>query len=289
VTGGVLVSQALALFRLLRPRQWIKNAFVFAPLLFTGRYTDEASLSETFNAFVVFCIASSSVYILNDLRDIESDRLHPKKSKTRPLAAGLIKPVVAQMCLLFLVIVLALALFRNPELVPSVLGYIVLNIAYSLYLKHQPVLDIFTIATGFVLRIFAGASALSVPLSSWMFVTGFSLALYLAAMKRLSEIKETGTESRKVLEMYSQDLMEKFTLIAAISSLTFYSLFTLTTRPELIGTIPLVLFGVMRYWYVADHLKGGESPTDALSRDWQLILTGLIWLVLVVWGINPLT
>ena len=157
-----------------------------------------------------------------------------------------------------------------------------LNIAYSSYLKRQPVLDIFTIALGFVLRIFAGASVMSVPVSSWMFVTGFTLALYLAAMKRLAELKDTGTASRAVLTMYSVDLIERFTLIAAISSLTFYSLFTLTARPELIVTIPLVLFGIMRYWYVADHLKLGESPTDALSRDPQLIATGVVWLVLVI-------
>jgi 4-hydroxybenzoate polyprenyltransferase len=281
------VVRALASVKLLRPRHWIKNGFVFAPLLFTGRYTDKSSLLETTYAFTAFCLAASCVYILNDLRDIESDRLHPKKSLSRPLASGAIKPATAATVLAFLFICLIAALIHSPSLLPSIAGYIALNIAYSLYLKHQPVLDIFTIATGFVLRIFAGASALAVPLSSWMFVTGFSLALYLAAMKRLSELKETGTESRRVLEMYSEQLMDKFTLIAAISSLTFYSLFTLTSRPELIGTIPLVLFGVMRYWYVADHLKGGESPTDALSKDWQLLLTGAIWLGIVVWGIQP--
>ena len=277
----------LELVKLLRPRQWIKNGFVFAPLLFTGRYTDRTSVLETLYAFIVFCIASSAVYVLNDIRDIEADKLHPKKSKTRPLAAGTVSKKSAIVTLIGLALALIALVIRSPELFPSVGAYIVLNIAYSLYLKHQPVLDIFTIAAGFVLRIVAGASALSVPLSVWMFVTGFSLALYLAAMKRLSEIKETGTESRRVLEMYTPELMEKFTLIAAISSLIFYSLFTLTTRPELIATIPIVLFGIMRYWYVAEHLKGGESPTDALSRDWQLILTAIAWLIVVIWGIQP--
>ena len=277
----------LELVKLLRPRQWIKNGFVFAPLLFTGRYTDRTSVLETLYAFIVFCIASSAVYVLNDIRDIEADKLHPKKSKTRPLAAGTVSKKSAIVTLIGLALALIALVIRSPELFPSVGAYIVLNIAYSLYLKHQPVLDIFTIAAGFVLRIVAGASALSVPLSVWMFVTGFSLALYLAAMKRLSEIKETGTESRRVLEMYTPELMEKFTLIAAISSLIFYSLFTLTTRPELIATIPIVLFGIMRYWYVAEHLKGGESPTDALSRDWQLILTAIAWLIVVIWGLQP--
>ena len=283
------MHQVLEHVRLLRPRQWIKNGFVFAPLLFTGRYTDRTSLVETLYAFVVFCMASSAVYVLNDLKDIEVDKLHPKKSKSRPLAAGKVSKRDAIVILLVLVGLLVALIARTPALLPSVGAYMLLNIAYSIYLKHQPVLDIFTIATGFVLRIVAGASALSVPLSSWMFVTGFSLALYLAAMKRLSEIKETGTESRRVLEMYSEDLMEKFTLIAAISSLTFYSLFTLTTRPELISTIPIVLFGIMRYWYVADHLKAGESPTDALSKDIQLILIAVAWLVLVIFGIHSST
>ena len=270
----------------MRPLQWVKNFFVFAPLLFTGRYTDELSLRETLTAFAVFCIASAAVYVLNDLRDIEADRLHPQKSQTRPLATAEVAASSAVALLVVLVAILSVALVARPALVPSIVGYITINIAYSMYLKTQPVLDIFTVAAGFVLRIYAGASAIDVPVSSWMFVTGFSLALYLAAMKRLSELKETGTGSRAVLEMYSENLVERFALISAISSLTFYSLFTLTAKPALISTIPLVLFGVMRYWYVADRFKVGQSPTDALVRDPQLVLVGVVWLALVIVGIQ---
>ena len=282
------MKQFVGLINLMRPYQWSKNLFVFAPLLFTGEFTQREALIKSVSAFAVFCLASSAIYILNDLRDIDADRAHPKKSKSRPIAAGTVRPMNAIAVFVILLICIATWLYYAPELIPSILGYIALNIAYILYLKKQPVLDIFTIASGFVLRIFAGASALGVPVSSWMFVTGFSLALYIASMKRLSELKEVGTESREVLKIYSVELIEKFNILAAISTLTFYSLFALTTRQELIATIPIVLFGIMRYWYVADHLKAGESPSTALAKDPQLLIVGLVWILVVAWQLHTL-
>ena len=168
------------LIKLCRPKQWIKNLFVLAPLLFAGLFTDFNSIISAFTAMLLFCIASSATYILNDLKDIEKDRLHPQKSKTRPLASGAVIPKQAKILMFAFYIFLAISSFFFPLILAVIVSYLLLNFLYSHYLKHQPVLDIFTIAIGFVLRVYAGAVAINVPVSSWMFITTLCLALYLA-------------------------------------------------------------------------------------------------------------
>jgi 4-hydroxybenzoate polyprenyltransferase len=154
-------------------------------------------------------------------------------------------------------------------------------------LKHQPVLDIFTIAIGFVLRVYAGAVALTVPVSNWMFVTTLCLALYLAAVKRRQELSQSGTEGRKVLEKYSVSLVDRYAEMSAMGALVFYSMFVMSAKPELVITVPLVLFGLFRYWYVVEVLDAGESPTDALIADWQLLLTVVLWMASCIWALWP--
>lgn len=166
-------------------------------------------------------------------------------------------------------------------------AYLVLNLAYTFALKHEPVIDIFTIAIGFVLRVFAGATSLDVPVSSWMFITTLCLALYLAAVKRRQELSQNGTESRKVLERYSISLVDRYAEMSATGALLFYSMFVMSSRPELVITVPLVLFGLFRYWYVVETLDGGESPTDALLTDWQLSVTVVLWVTLCSWALWP--
>lgn len=162
-----------------------------------------------------------------------------------------------------------------------------LNLAYSFRLKHQPVLDIFTIAIGFVLRVYAGAVALDVPVSEWMFVTTLCLALYLAAVKRRQEISQSGSQGRKVLGAYSVALIDRYAEMSATGALVFYSMFVMEARPELVITVPLVLFGLFRYWYVVEALEGGESPTDALLSDWQLLATVALWVGACAWSLWP--
>jgi 4-hydroxybenzoate polyprenyltransferase len=188
-----------------------------------------------------------------------------------------------------LYLVLFAGWFFSPSVVYVILAYIALNIAYSFALKHQPVIDIFVIAIGFVLRVIAGTAALSLQPSPWMFVTTLCLALYLAAVKRRQELALSGTEGRKVLKHYSVSLIERYAEMAATGALIFYSLFVITVRPEMVITIPFVLFGLFRYWYVVEALEGGESPTDALLSDWQLALTVLVWIGTTLWAIWPTT
>ena len=165
-------------------------------------------------------------------------------------------------------------------------AYLLLNQAYTFVLKHQPVVDIFTIAIGFVLRVYAGAMALAVPMSSWMFVTTLCLALYLAAVKRRQELSQSGSEGRQVLEKYSLGLIDRYAEMAATGALVFYSMFVMSSRPELVATVPLVLFGLFRYWYVVEQ-GGGESPTDALLADWQLLVCVLLWVAVCAWALWP--
>ena len=278
-----LRTRLQGLLRLMRPRQWIKNGFVLAPLLFTASFTNRQAVLQALLAFALFCLASSATYIVNDLRDIEQDRKHPRKSRSRPLAAGLVT-VPQALCLLgVLYVVLISSWWLMPQLVPVIAAYLVLNLAYTFYLKHQPVLDIFTIAIGFVLRVWAGAQALQVPISSWMFVTTLCLALYLAALKRRQELLQSGSDARAVLQKYSVSLVDRYAEIAATGALLFYSMFVMSVRPQLVVSIPLVLFGLFRYWYVVDELDGGESPTDALLRAWPLLITVLAWVAVCVW------
>ncbi len=269
----------LAIFRLMRPKQWIKNSFVLAPLVFSGAFTEIISIQHAFIAFFLFCLASSATYVLNDYKDIENDKLHPEKSKKRPLASGEVSKMQAKilMGILYTTVFVFAPFF--PKLIAVITGYLVLNIAYTFYLKHQPVLDIFTIATGFVLRVYAGAVALSVPLSSWMFITTLSLALYLAAIKRRQELAKSGKQARSVLQHYTVSLVDKYAEMSATCAILFYSLYVISDKPDLVYTIPFVLFGLYRYWFVVDSKGGGESPTDALFADTQLQLAIIGWVI----------
>jgi decaprenyl-phosphate phosphoribosyltransferase len=276
-------SPFFGLVKLMRPKQWIKNGFVLAPLIFTGEFVNLDSVKHAFIAALLFCVASSATYIVNDIKDIERDRKHPTKSRTRPLAAGSVKVPAALALLVLLYLFLIFSWFFNPEVVTVILGYLALNYAYSYVLKHKPVVDIFTIALGFVLRVLAGAVALSVPVSGWMFITTLCLALYLGAVKRGQELSQSGTDGRQVLKQYSKALVDRYAEMSATCALVFYSMFVMSSHPNLIITVPLVLFGLFRYWYVVDVLDGGESPTDALLTDWPLLLTIVCWVAACIW------
>lgn len=285
--GPASRPQLLGLMRLMRPKQWIKNSFVLAPLLFTGAFLNPGALAHSLLAVLLFCLASSSTYIVNDLHDLERDRRHPGKALSRPLAAGIVTRTQALLLLAILYCSLIAVWPFAPAVVPVVLAYLLLNLAYTFVLKNQPVLDIFTIALGFVLRVYAGAAALAVPLSGWMFITTLCLALYLAALKRRQELRHNGAAGRQVLEKYSVVLIDRYAEMSGTGALVFYSMFVMSARPQLVVTVPLVLFGLFRYWYVVELLDGGESPTDALLKDWQLMLTGLLWAAACCWALWP--
>jgi decaprenyl-phosphate phosphoribosyltransferase len=268
---------SLAVLRLLRPKHWVKNLFVLAPLIFSGLFTHRWDTLLALLGVFFFCVAASIVYVFNDLADRPNDALHPIKRLTRPLASGAVTVTAARMLLLGLSILLLAGMFVSIPLVAVLIGYIVLNVFYSTWLKRIPVVDIFSVAAGFVLRVYAGAVVIDVPLSSWMLITTLSIALYLAAIKRRDELEVQGDSARIVLGEYTIPLLDRFALMSSVCAMVFYSLFVVTTRPVLDFTIPLVLFGIFRYWYLVDRQGRGESPTDALWDDRPLALTVLLW------------
>jgi decaprenyl-phosphate phosphoribosyltransferase len=276
------------LIALLRIKQWVKNVFVLAPLLFTGEFLNIQSVTNALLTMLFFSLASSATYIINDIHDIEHDRKHPKKSKTRPLASGVVSVRSALMLLIIVLLtILVCAGLMMPNVLQIIIFYLLLNLSYTFFLKHQPVLDIFSIAISFVLRVYAGAVALAVPVSDWMFITTLCLALYLASLKRRQELSLSGTEGRAVLQKYSVFLVNRYAEMSATGALLFYALYVMTAKPQLVSSIPVVLFGLFRYWYIADTLDGGESPTDALLSDWPLLLTIITWVLVCGWVLWP--
>ncbi|MGE0487283.1 MAG: decaprenyl-phosphate phosphoribosyltransferase [Gammaproteobacteria bacterium] len=262
---------------LLRPRDWLKNGFVFAPLLFAGAFRDPRAVLEVAFAAALFCIASSAVYVFNDLHDIEEDRAHPRKRHSRPLASGVLAATDARWLLLVLYTILALCALRFAHLAAVLAFYIALNVVHTRVLKRLPVIDVFVVASGFVLRVYAGAVAIDVPVSSWMFVTTLSLALYLAVVKRRQELVGATPESRHVLRYYSVALLDRYALMAGTSALVFYALFVMSVRPALVPTVPLVMFGLFRYGWLVDYHSAGESPAETVLRDPPLLATIVIW------------
>ncbi len=277
--GGLLL--------LMRPKQWVKNSFVLAPLVFSGGFLDAVAIKQSLLAALLFCLASSATYIVNDIHDIEHDRCHPIKARARPLASGVVSIPMALALLAMLYGALVWGWFIAPPVVFVIATYLALNIAYTFVLKCVPVVDIFTIAIGFVLRVYAGAIALAVPVSNWMLITTLCLALYLAAVKRRQELIQSGTNGREVLAKYSVSLIDRYAEMSATGALVFYSMFVMSTKSQLVITVPLVLFGLFRYWYVVEELDGGESPTDALLADWQLLWTVILWVAVCGWALWP--
>ncbi len=277
VASAVPHSGSLAAIRLLRPKHWIKNLFVLAPLIFSGLFTNRASVQMALFGTFLFCVAASFVYVFNDLADLPNDSRHPVKRFSRPLASGAVSVTSARLLLAILGTLMIGASRVSLPLVAVLIVYIGLNVFYSMWLKRVPVVDIFCVAAGFVLRVYAGAVVINVPLSSWMLITTLSIALYLAAIKRREELAVQGDGARAVLGEYTLPLLDRFALMSSVCAMVFYSLFVVTTRPVLAGTIPLVLFGIFRYWFLVDRHGRGESPTDALWSDRQLAVTVVLW------------
>jgi 4-hydroxybenzoate polyprenyltransferase len=280
------------LFRLMRPYQWVKNGFVFTGLLFGHAWHDPDLVTRVLIAFVAFCLVSSSIYTFNDIVDLKQDRLHPGKSR-RPLASGQVSVSAAVMLAALLAVPgLVLAYAASPAVLIIVLGYALMNIAYSLRLKHVVILDVFIIATGFMLRILAGTIGVGIPPSQWLLLCGLMLTLFLGFTKRRAEIialTDDKAAHRKVLEHYSPVLLDKMIGITAAGLIMSYSLYTMnpdTMRihgtANLIYTVPFVMYGVFRYIYLLHHQSRGGDPSHDLLRDPHLLIVVGAWLVATI-------
>jgi 4-hydroxybenzoate polyprenyltransferase len=305
VTTPGVKSRFRALVQSMRPRQWTKNLALFVGLVFAQQLFTLTSFERVSVAFVVFCLASSSVYIFNDLLDLERDRQHPTKSK-RPLAAGNL-PISWAIVTIGILILgctgLTLLIFSMPieqtDIFASlgganvlfaltVVSYLVLMALYSVRFKHVVILDVFIIATGFVLRILAGAVVIPVMISPWLYLVTILLSLFLALSKRRNELillQGDASDHRQILKEYSLPLLDQLITIVSAATIMAYSLYTFqgpTGNHRLMITIPLVLYGMFRYLYLMYMRMEGGSPEEVLLRDRHMLGTVVLCTILII-------
>ena len=276
----------------LRPEQWTKNLLVFAGLLFGGRLLDGDALLVALVTFVVFCALSGSVYLVNDVTDREADQRHPLK-RTRPIASGQLSAGAALVAAVILsAAALATAFAIRPLLGAVAAVYLVLLGLYSVALKHLVIVDVLTIAMGFVLRAVAGALAVGVPIGQWLLVCTTLLALFLALSKRRHELTllgEGATDHRRILDEYSPYLLDQMIAVVTASTLIAYTVYATSAETAIrLGTarlgltIPFVLYGIFRYLYLVHQKRGGGSPATLLLTDRPLLACVALWAATVV-------
>lgn len=280
------MSQPVAILRSMRPRQWVKNVFVFAPLVFAQRVDDVGAVLLSAGAFGIFCLLSSAVYLINDIADRKVDRLHPVK-KDRAIASGELSVATAA----FVAIVLAAGSLSaawplGQGFAAVALIYLVVNLGYSLALKNVVILDVMLIASGFLIRAWAGALVLDVELSRWLILCTALIALFLGFVKRRQEIVTLGSaaDQRPILREYSIAFLDQMIAIVTASTVLAYSLYALSAEvaiklgtPWMGLTIPYVLYGIFRYLYLVYRRGQGENPSGLVSSDPALIVTILLW------------
>jgi 4-hydroxybenzoate polyprenyltransferase len=270
----------------LRPRQWIKNGFVFAALVFDGQLGNLPALLATTLGFVLFCLASSSVYLVNDIRDLEEDRLHPTK-RNRPLPSGRLPIRVAWAAAAVLAAVsIGGGFLLEPAFGWLVLAYVGLFLFYSFRLKHVPILDVFAIAAGFVLRVAGGVALITVMrFSPWLYVCTTLIALYLGFGKRRAELQlltENAGQHRRVLDGYTIPLLDNLIIIVSGATIMAYSLYTFSAEnlPDnhlMMLTIPFVMYGIFRYLWLIQVNSAGGAPDELILTDRPLMATVLLW------------
>ncbi len=280
-----------SIFITMRPKQWTKNVFIFAALVFDGQLLEVGPFTQTLVGFVLLCLASSTVYIINDIADIEQDKQHPKK-RHRPLASGRLSVRVAWIATIVLgVATLAVSFTLNRWFGALVLTYILMNLLYSYRLKHVPIIDVFIIASGFVLRVGAGVMLITVErFSPWLYVCTTLLALFLGFGKRRAELSllaDKANTHRKVLDGYTISFLDQLITIVSAMTIMAYSLYTFSAE-NLPGnhlmmlTIPFVVYGIFRYLYLI-HVEGaGGAPDEVLLTDMPFLTSIIGWGLLVM-------
>ena len=280
----------------MRPRQWVKNLFVFAGLVFAQRLFTESAW-RALAGFAIFCALSGAIYLINDVADRERDRLDPRK-RARPIAAGRLPAGVAIAAAIVLVVVglVFAAILSGPFLVTA-LAYVVLLIAYSAWLKHIVIVDVLVVAGGFVLRAVAGAVVIDVEMSGWLLICTILLALFLALGKRRYEyvaLEQDAVRHRPILAEYSPALLDQMIAVVTASTVTAYALYTMS--PETVAkfrthwlpaTLPFVLYGIFRYLYLLYQRRLGGNPSELLLSDRALLINTVCWIcavLLIIYG-----
>ncbi len=292
-----LLATLRSLLRTMRPKQWIKNIFVFTALAFSEDrlWLQAEPVLHTLAGFALFCMAASAIYLINDLVDIEKDRAHPRK-RHRPLASGMLSPKVAWAAAAVLILAslpLAYLLDSDGGFLIVLLTYVVVQgVLYSYYLKNVVILDILVIAAGFILRAIAGAVILDIPITSWLLVCMGLLAVFLGVAKRRHELvllAGGAGEHRRILAEYSIPMLDQMMAIVTASIIMAYSMATFSAPavphepfPVLMTTIPFIIYGIFRYLYLIYQQDGGGTPEEMLLKDRPLAINFVLWGVLVL-------
>ena len=274
-------------FLLTRPFQWVKNLIIFIPLIFAKKLFELDAFVLSSIGFISFILASSIIYIFNDICDLEKDKKHPIK-KNRPLANNSLKKKDAYLLIILLLGLLLLVLLKsNISILGIIIIFFISNIFYSLYFKNIIIIDLIIISFSYVLRVLAGSIIINVVLSAWLLICVFSASLFLISFKRLAEIKISGFKSRPILKKYNKEILLKIIDVSAICSIVFYSLYTVFVNPNLIYTIPLIFLGFFRYYYLYYTTKiFEESPVKIIFSDKPILLLLILWLIIVLINIQ---
>ena len=290
-----MISELKYILLSMRPKQSVKNVFVFAGLIFSHNLFDIYLLTRVTTGFCLFCLAGSSIYIFNDINDLEKDKKHPEKCK-RPLAAGYLKIKIAYGASVVLGIVALLgAVLLGTTFFFILAAYVLMNIAYTIKIKQVVILDVFCLASGFVLRVIAGTSLADVKPSAWLIICTMTISIFLGLGKRRHELTLVGSNAnnhREVLADYTINFLDQMISVATACTLMSYALYTIAGETvarfgtkNLIFTIPFVIYGIYRYLYLIHQKQMGGNPTSALLTDVPLFLNGLLWLGTVIFVI----
>jgi len=276
-----------AFVKLIRPKQWLKNVFVFAPVIF-ARELFTGAFANALLAFAAFSLTASAVYIMNDIADVEADRLHPEK-RFRPLAARTVSKTESVILMVLLLGIVVLIVWRMDSRFITILAfYFLLNLGYSFRLKEVVLLDVFIIAAGFMLRVLGGAYAIDVRVSSWIVLCSLFVSLFLGFAKRRGELVQLqGTsQERKVLSFYKIDFIDQMLTIAAAGAVISYALYTVAPHTiemfgtdRMIYTTVFVIYGIFRYLYLIHTTSASENPTNAVTSDFTILGTGILWIL----------
>ena len=269
-------------YHLFRIKHYFKNLIIFTPILFIEKEINFIGIINLSIVFLIFCLTASFVYIYNDIADRKSDKKHPKKKKFKPIANGQISVNEGYFFLLLLFIIISLSLYQNKYLITIMIFYISINYFYTNFFKKIIFLDILILSSNYLIRVLAGCIGLNVPLSYWMGATIFSGALFLAALKRKQELFLYGSKSRHVLKSYSIKGLKIFINFSAAISIIFYISYVISVNEELIITIPLVVYGIIRYNYLSTKKNFTDSPVDEIINDKQNLVLIFLWVTSVI-------
>jgi 4-hydroxybenzoate polyprenyltransferase len=283
---AIIANMIKSIIKTMRPKQWLKNGFIFAALIFDKQFLSLQPLLTTIAGFFLLSIGASAVYFINDLADLEQDRLHPKK-RYRPMASGALPLSVGRvMAAILLIVALGAGFALNTAFGIVISIYLIMNFFYSFWLKHVPIIDVLVLASGFVLRVGAGVALITVErFSPWLYVCTSLLALFIGLGKRRSELvllAEGANTHRRVFDHYTVPFLDQLIIIVSSTTIIAYSLYTfsaenLPNNHLMMLTIPFVIYGIFRYLYLVNIEDAGGAPEELVFSDWPLLITIFLW------------